>query len=49
MIYVYGKFTGGNTCSTITNVLNDPAFKANNIIANRFFNIRLFMVTNIKF
>ena len=48
MIYVYGKTTGGNTCSTITIVLTDSAFKANNIVANRFFNIHLFMVTHIK-
>ena len=49
MIYLYGKFTSGNTCSTITNVLIDSAFKTNKIIANRFFNICFFIFPHITF
>ena len=48
MIYVYGKLTGGNTCSTTTNVLTDSAFKTNNIIDNRFFNTRFFIVITLR-
>ena len=46
MIYVYGKFASGNTCSAITNVLTDSAFETNNV---RFSNICFFMVTHITF
>ena len=39
--HAYGEFTSGNTCSTITNVLIDSAYKTNNIITNRFSNIHV--------